>query len=116
SWDQELETIAQRWANQCINNYDYCRNVERFNVLQLLASKSSPNENKFTLKDMIQQWVDSIINFRENLFSKSVNPRKVAEFYYVILGNATKFGCGQIKFKNPNDFTTHNLICNYGPM
>ena len=29
-WDEELENIAQRWANQSIEEHDVCRNVSKY--------------------------------------------------------------------------------------
>ncbi|XP_011706333.1 PREDICTED: venom allergen 3-like [Wasmannia auropunctata] len=115
SWDEELETIAQRWANQCIKDYNDCRDVERFEVIQYIASKSSLDENEFTLEDLIQSAYNQIFEMGKHYFPTLMNIENIMEDYaYGLWANVTKVGCGRIKFKKSNGLTTHHGVCNYG--
>ncbi|XP_067209491.1 venom allergen 3-like isoform X2 [Linepithema humile] len=116
SWDNELETIAQRWANQCIMGHDSCRNVERFNVGQNIAWISSTDENKSTLEQIIQFWYNEVDKFDKNLISayRDKDGDVISHYTQLVWANTTKVGCGRIKFKH-GDWNKHYLVCNYGP-
>ncbi|KAL0129680.1 hypothetical protein PUN28_001742 [Cardiocondyla obscurior] len=112
-WDDELASIAQRWANQCNFNHDQCRNVGRFSVGQNIAITYSSGENK-SLESMIQSWYDEVTKFDKNeIFSYKFDPQ-TGHYTQVIWADTTTVGCGRIKYKK-NNWNTHYLVCNYGP-
>ncbi|XP_011871197.1 PREDICTED: venom allergen 3-like [Vollenhovia emeryi] len=69
TWDKELETIAQRWANQCNYDHDDCNDVERFEVGQNIAEESSSNKDDTSVDDMIQSWYDEVADFDKRVLS-----------------------------------------------
>ncbi|XP_011704838.1 PREDICTED: venom allergen 3-like [Wasmannia auropunctata] len=116
SWDEELETIAQRWTNQCIKHYDDCRNVERFEVTQYMAWKSSMNGNEVTLEDLMETAYNNLIEVGRRYFSAYPDiVHTIEDFTHNLWANMAKVGCGRIKFKEPNDLTTHLIVCNFAP-
>lgn len=65
TWDNELELIAQRWADQCDFGHDSERSVNRFSVGQNVYEASEFNEGPMDLKRAIDGWyneVDSVNN------------------------------------------------------
>jgi len=119
TWDEELETIAQRWANQCFQVHDGCRDVERFKVGQNIAATSSSGENKSTLEEMIQSWYDEVRNFDRRYISAFTDDEDddiVGHYTQIVWADTTKIGCGRMKFKEKKTgWNTHFLVCNYGP-
>ncbi|XP_071570684.1 venom allergen 3-like [Temnothorax nylanderi] len=116
TWDKELEIIAQRWANQCSRGHDSCRNIERFSVGQNIASSSFPGINKSTLEEMIQSWYNEVANFDRRYISTYYgHSGEVGHYTQIVWADTTKIGCGRIKYKEPNGWTMHYLVCNYGP-
>ncbi|XP_011705280.1 PREDICTED: venom allergen 3-like, partial [Wasmannia auropunctata] len=67
TWDDEIATIAQRWANQCNYGHDKCRNVDRFHVNQNIAKSSTTGKLSDNLSEMIKnQWYDEVAKFNRN--------------------------------------------------
>ncbi|XP_011871196.1 PREDICTED: venom allergen 3-like [Vollenhovia emeryi] len=115
SWDNELETIAQRWANQCDFNHDKCRNVDRFSVGQNIAMSSSTGKSTPNLENMIQMWYNEVKKFDKNQISPYQFSMKTGHYTQLIWAKTRLIGCGKISYKKTKDWTTHYLVCNYGP-
>nr|2VZN_A Chain A, VENOM ALLERGEN 3 [Solenopsis invicta]2VZN_B Chain B, VENOM ALLERGEN 3 [Solenopsis invicta] len=119
TWDPELATIAQRWANQCTFEHDACRNVERFAVGQNIAATSSSGKNKSTPNEMILLWYNEVKDFDNRWISSFPSDdnilMKVGHYTQIVWAKTTKIGCGRIMFKEPDNWTKHYLVCNYGP-
>ncbi|XP_071626351.1 venom allergen 3-like isoform X1 [Temnothorax longispinosus] len=114
TWDNELEKIAQRWANQCNFNHDKCRNVDRFAVGQNIAQKSSTGGNNFPVESFVQMWYDEVDKFDKNKVSKYEFDPNTGHYTQVVWADTKKVGCGQISYKS-NGWNTKYVVCNYGP-
>ncbi|GBL94642.1 CRISP/Allergen/PR-1, partial [Araneus ventricosus] len=74
-WDDELASIAQKWANQCEFKHDCpdCRKVERFSVGQNLYTISSTGEAESkNWENMIDSFYEEVKDFDKN----SIKPFK----------------------------------------
>ncbi|KAK7871123.1 hypothetical protein R5R35_013343 [Gryllus longicercus] len=66
-WDMELEAVAARWALQCIDKHDECRESTRFPVGQNIAWIKP-----LDLLTMVQNWYNEIMEF----YKDNINPFK----------------------------------------
>ncbi|XP_014208029.1 ancylostoma secreted protein-like [Copidosoma floridanum] len=118
-WDEELSTVAQKWANQCIWGHDNNRHIKRFKVGQNIASLSTTgNVYDLKVKDMVMSWYDEVKHCsREDITrfrSTSVSGFPIGHYTQMLWAKSTKIGCGAVKYKDGN-FNTFYLVCNYGP-
>ncbi|XP_035225475.1 CRISP/Allergen/PR-1-like [Stegodyphus dumicola] len=116
AWDDELASIAQKWAEQCIYDHDCdeCRQVDRFDVGQNLYRAG--NSDKPTTHDwdkMVKKWYDEVSIFDKSyikpFFSGDYN-----HFTQIVWATTWKLGCGFVVYKEPEWYRSY-LVCNYGP-
>ncbi|XP_023321440.1 venom allergen 3 [Eurytemora carolleeae] len=116
-WDEELATIAQRHADQCVFAHDCsdCRKVNRFGVGQnLYISKQSLRLPDNNWKQGITNWYDEV-----SLFSRTkVEPFQFAASYghysQLVWADTHKIGCGLSSYREGKWFASL-YTCNYGP-
>ncbi|XP_014259514.1 venom allergen 5.02-like isoform X2 [Cimex lectularius] len=111
SWDIELQEMAQRWANQCPNASDSCRNTARGEVNQIVDSVINEEFVLPTWESVFLKW------YIEDIPSSVIN--EYADGRYralsqLIWGETRWVGCGA---------SSHiievgrviTLVCNYSP-
>lgn len=119
TWDNELEKIAQRWANQCIFGHDSCKNTENSTVGQNIASLSinitSPNITEAVLK-MIDNWYDEVKKFNKINVKKYKSSSATGHYSQMNWAQTEAIGCGFIQLDNENKHHRKSeLVCNYMP-
>ncbi|XP_067938980.1 cysteine-rich secretory protein 2-like [Watersipora subatra] len=105
-WDDEIASIAQRWADNCDFNHDKYRTIPgRFSLGQNLALG-------YRLWDTaIQGWYDEVDVFTYGRESANVFSN-VGHYTQIVWASSSKIGCGYSYCSNLNaDF----YVCNYGP-
>lgn len=116
-WDQELATVAQRHADQCVFAHDCsdCRKVDRYGTGQNLYIY------KQTLRLGATNWAKGITDWYEEVTlhsNKKVEPFKfdvdVGHYTQLVWADTEKIGCGSTSFPDGKFFTTL-YTCNYGP-
>nr|CAD7404782.1 unnamed protein product [Timema cristinae] len=128
SWDKELETIAERWADRC-NSYstdtphDKCRRSKRFQVGQNVATYGSsakpfsPDSHARTMewfkeiKYFKPEWINSYRQHHEIM-------EKTGHYAQFIWAESFLIGCARVIFEEMVDNSTYTfdrLVCNYGP-
>ncbi|XP_015113012.1 venom allergen 5 [Diachasma alloeum] len=112
-WDEELAQIAQRWANQCNFGHDKCRNVDRFRVGQNVAYKGWSDGYNTKLTELVTMWYDEVEHFDRSLISSFQFHTKIGHYTQMVWGKTTTVGCGLVRYKKDDMFTTY-LVCNYG--
>ena len=70
TWDNELELIAQRWADQCNFGHDTERRVARFSVGQNVYEASDFNEGPLNLQRAIDSWYNEVDDVNNNLVDR----------------------------------------------
>ncbi|XP_020284652.1 venom allergen 3-like [Pseudomyrmex gracilis] len=117
SWDNELETIAQRWADQCNFSHDECRNVERYPVGQNIVMTMSTGKNGSPVEDMIGSWYNEVAKMDRREVEKLTgkNFHDIGHYTQLVSDKSHKIGCGRIKYRGQNGWNNQFLVCNYGP-
>ncbi|XP_076314717.1 venom allergen 3-like [Tachypleus tridentatus] len=116
-WDDELARLAQRLADQCIFRHDCsrCREVERFNVGQNMASVASTfDDNEVDWKFVIKNWYDQVRLFRPNRINPFQFVPGTGHFSQVVWGDTYRVGCGFTHYYK-NGKSMKLFVCNYGP-
>jgi hypothetical protein len=68
----QLESIAQRWADQCNFGLDTVRNVKRFQVGQSVFVASSTDLRTTDWRQAINSWYDGVQKADGNIVDKFV--------------------------------------------
>ncbi|XP_023318842.1 venom allergen 5-like isoform X1 [Trichogramma pretiosum] len=114
-WDDELASVAQRWADHCNENHDSARHIKRFLVGQNLARTWTTKPPKAQLdtepewRKQINKWFDEV-----RLYRNTYSPIS-GHFTQVIWGETYAVGCGFSYYYDPWRGYTKNYVCNYGP-
>ncbi|XP_043204000.1 venom allergen 3-like [Amphibalanus amphitrite] len=124
SWDQELATLAQRWADQCMDDSDLCRDVQRFKVGQNVAMIFGQKNWTRAIEECY--FTEQLENFNQTSLTYQAPPEDdfgmtdTSKLSQLLWAATTKVGCGYIAVKfwlseevGPGD--VHAYICNYGP-
>ncbi|XP_076251533.1 venom allergen 3-like [Rhynchophorus ferrugineus] len=128
-WDGELEEMAQRWADQCLqltddNQHDICRLTERFDVGQNVLTAVTSSLELPDLAILILNWykqVHDVIPSDIEVFSGIQRGKYLIGQYTQLVWAETRFvGCGISSFQDTNHTSEplqylHRLVCNYGP-
>lgn len=123
-WDDELEAIAQRWADQCTFDHDSVRTMlDGTRVGQnLYQSFSSAETNQDGLdaaaNTPVQSWYDEVSAFS----SANINPFVSASgpvtghYTQVVWAESGKLGCANVYYNEasqPSFPYTNLVVCNY---
>jgi len=120
-WDEELEAIAQRWADQCIFDHDeYDQRVLLDGTLtgQNLAQAwnfAEWNEDQLTEQNVkqVQTWYNEVSVFNSasiDTFSSS----PAGHYTQIVWAETDRLGCGTVYYKDDsNGRLTILLVCNY---
>ncbi|XP_057340119.1 venom allergen 5-like [Microplitis mediator] len=116
-WDTELAQVAQRWANQCNFGHDKCRDVQRFQVGQNVASKMHSNGHVAKMGELVKMWYDEVKDFdsRQVKSFKWQSKPQIGHYTQLVWGDTTSVGCGAIRYVGSDKWYTTYLVCDYGP-
>ncbi|XP_012251304.2 venom allergen 3-like [Athalia rosae] len=117
SWDNELATVAQRWADQCAANpHDDCRDIDRFPVGQNVATLWNSEEITEPVVNLINGWYDEVAMFNNQEISRFRFAHETGHYTQLVWANTSLIGCGRVRFWDTGrQMNTLRLICNYGP-
>lgn len=119
-WNDELAEIAQRWANQCIDDHDENRSVAKYPRVgqNLFSSWKWPSDGSVVvpIQQSIQGWLDELRLFKDLGYniSRVANFGAIGHFTQMIWAETTDVGCGFSGFESDGGWT-RLLVCNYGP-
>ncbi|CAH2244156.1 jg23462 [Pararge aegeria aegeria] len=129
-WSEDLEIIAQRWADQCSNNIsvvtEWCHDLESTSVGHNIGAiyGDAPGLTAPTLVDL---WYMELLNMNASYLSryKPSSMSSVQHYDYftqLIWAESSQVGCGGVKYKELNmesyehrNMTIYKLICNFAP-
>nr|W4VS53.1 RecName: Full=CRISP/Allergen/PR-1; Short=Cap-1; Flags: Precursor [Trittame loki] len=119
-WDDELASVAQKHADQCVFEHDCndCRNVQNFGVGQNLHLRtSSAKFSDITWAGAVNGWYDEVKDFNKRQISGFIDgkgPPQTGHFTQAVWATSWRVGCGRSMFKDGNTFKDL-YTCNYGP-
>jgi len=126
-WDEELEAIAQRWADQCTFEHDKDPEEPSKNVRALLDGTPAGqnlaqawnfaqwNEDQLTEQNVkqVQTWYNEVFVFNSasiDTFSSS----PAGHYTQIVWAETDRLGCGTVYYKDDsNGRLTNLLVCNY---
>ncbi|XP_045601573.1 venom allergen 5 [Procambarus clarkii] len=119
-WDEELATVAQRWADQCMPGHDRARNLARFTVGQNVAAAWTYERDEGDTPDFntqVEAWFNEVNQYG---FSKSsVDPfrfnKATGHYTQMVWAETYLVGCGYTYYKDPSLGYTKIYVCNYAP-
>jgi len=113
TWDNELELIGQRWADQCDFGHDTVRGVSRFSVGQNVYEASDFNEGPIDLKRAVNGWYSEVDNVSNKLVDKFQFMSGTGHYTQMVWASTYKIGCGYAAYRKRN-FVKKFIVCNYG--
>jgi len=123
-WDDELEAIAQRWADQCTFDHDSVRTMldgtrVGQNLYQSFSSAETDQDGLDAAANTpVQNWYDEVSAFS----SANINPFVSASgpvtghYTQVVWAESAKLGCANVYFNEasqPSFPYTNLVVCNY---
>lgn len=113
-WDDEIASVAQRWAEQCSFGHDQIRDVSRFAVGQnVFMSSSTDSSAPVDWDQAINGWYDEVKDYSNQNIDISRFSTETGHFTQVVWADTSRIGCGSVVYKDEawvNRFT----VCNYG--
>nr|CAD7425472.1 unnamed protein product [Timema monikensis] len=125
SWDEELATIAQIWAEQCTYGHDLCRNSEWKTILGETTLSTPDRDSNLDLSviDSLVHCESSTLDhaateacFYKMVFHFSPTKKfndKSGHYSQLVWAETSLVGCGYIIFQE-NVWIKYMLVCNYG--
>lgn len=122
TWDDELATVAQRWADQCTDGHDKERSVSRFHVGQNVAlvwtyDFEDDLHDEPDWDSQVYAWYNEATEF--HFKSASISPfsfsKKLGHFTQLVWADTYKIGCGYAYYRQAVRGLTKIYVCNYGP-
>jgi len=121
-WDDELATIAQRWADQCTFGHDSMRDTKEGYAGQNAALSSSSAEMSddalaASYADATTSWYDEVSSpgFNKDNINPFVFDSGSGHYSQVVWGSSGKVGCGSVYYKDGSGSFPYSqiIICNY---
>ncbi|GAB6023582.1 hypothetical protein CHUAL_008353 [Chamberlinius hualienensis] len=116
-WDNELATLAQKWAEQCKTQHDCsdCRELPRFRVGQNIYMFASTADNTTTdWQTASWEWYKETSIFSSHKIEPFQHPHAAGHYTQLAWANSYKIGCGYVYFYKARWFTKL-YVCDYGP-
>ncbi|XP_049843054.1 venom allergen 5.02-like [Schistocerca gregaria] len=114
-WDEELASIAQRWADQCTMGHDHNRDVSRFPVGQNVAATWTTRRQVSLEPDFARQiaaWYGEVAAYR---YQDGSLGAATGHYTQLVWGDTYLVGCGYSFFYDRSRGYTKLYVCNYGP-
>ncbi|XP_046655340.1 uncharacterized protein LOC124348961 isoform X2 [Daphnia pulicaria] len=118
TWDEELATVAQRLAEQCLFEHDCneCRKVGRFPVGQNLAVEWTTGPPlPINWKTQVTRWYEEVQEFPNTSARKFEFSVVTGHYSQIIWADTNRVGCGFTSYRDNGTLETNLYVCNYGP-
>ncbi|XP_076756623.1 venom allergen 5 [Xylocopa sonorina] len=115
TWDDELATKAQNWANRCGETHDSRseRDVRRFAVGQNCAlwwiSRQEPYNDQPNWRRIINDWFSEVQHYTGRI------TKTTGHYTQLVWADTYLVGCGYSFYYDPARGYVRNYVCNYGP-
>ncbi|XP_034244960.1 peptidase inhibitor 16-like, partial [Thrips palmi] len=114
-WDEELEALAQTWADKCEWGHDPCRSTARWAVKgQNLGLTFSLDWTFPASTERVEDWYQEL-----KLYNYTTGPFTFApatsHFTQLAWADTYLVGCGRTRYMSEHGLPSEYLVCNYGP-
>ncbi|GLH00456.1 Venom allergen 3, partial [Gryllus bimaculatus] len=118
AWDEEVASVAQRWADQCNYSHDSCRNVPDTYVGQNIYQRSqypvSAMNDRGNWSEPIYAWYDEVALMAASQVSSYQNREDIGHYTQTVWASTNRIGCGYT-FYQDGDWGKKYYVCNYAP-
>lgn len=120
-WDEELETIAQRWTDQCKFDHDKNRDLCDGTVVGQNAFFASSSAEYYDYEvnpmigDAVMAWYNEVTNpgFDSANISPYVFGGGTGHYTALAWAETDRVGCGRVYYEDTDGWFKHLVICNY---
>ncbi|CAG9768116.1 unnamed protein product [Ceutorhynchus assimilis] len=118
SWDNELASVALRWATQCVYNHDRCRDLKRFPVGQNIARGNYASRNDL---QFVADWFELVHFVNRDMIQKYDKKmfEGLSDYAQLVWADTYLIGCARVSFQEANKegyiVYIEHFFCNYGP-
>jgi len=123
-WDEELEAIAQRWADQCTSAqaHDKPKNrrlLDGTSVGQNVGRAwnfAQWNEDQLTEQNVkrVQSWYNEVSLFNSASIDTFSFSSATGHYTQIVWAETDRLGCGTVYYRDDsNGRLTNRLVCNY---
>ncbi|KAF2896319.1 hypothetical protein ILUMI_09858, partial [Ignelater luminosus] len=114
-WDEELEFLAQCWANQCPKSHDSCRKKsDRMESGQNLAWTTTTLPVQFAIVSLFNEFINVTSLKLIDRYMPQRLPNQVGHFTQIAYWNTTQIGCGRSRYHFSGLESVSTLIvCHY---
>jgi len=116
-WDEELEAMAQRWADQCTFGHKLGPLLDGTKVGQNVASAS--NWKQLSMEDIVkadvkavQDWYDEVIMFSSTNIKPYRGSSGTGHYTQLVWAETDRIGCGSVYYRS-GAMLTNYIVCNY---
>jgi len=121
-WNDEIEKIAQRWADQCSFGHDDERSkldgtsVGQNAYISYDSQSSSEADLVSHLTTATQNWFDEVSDpgFHSSGIERYRFDHGTGHYTQVVWADSEELGCGMVYYKDGSWFTSL-VVCNYAP-
>jgi len=122
-WDEELEAIAQRWADQCTFGHDQREQrvlLDGTQVGQNVAkawNSAQLSEDQLTeenVKAVQEQWYNKEVSMFNSASIDAFSSSPADHYTQIVWAETDRLGCGTVYYRDDsNGELTNLLVCNY---
>ncbi|KAK7861665.1 hypothetical protein R5R35_005347 [Gryllus longicercus] len=126
-WHDELQEIAQRWADQCTSfedpgQHDVCKVTKDFEVGQNIITIGTQRARAMNHSEAIKDWYLEMTTYDPDWvgsYQGSVKPpSRIGHYTQLVWAKTQYVGCASVTFVDvvrKKRFWVNRLVCNYGP-
>ncbi|KAG7161835.1 venom allergen 5.02-like [Homarus americanus] len=119
-WNDELATVAQAWASQCLYEHD------GVNKRKICSRDYDVGQNLYYLWDKnsvsnwavaIEKWYEEVVKAASTSVSRFQGDQPdTAHYTQMIWGETREVGCGAVYYTPFMGGVSRMYVCNYGPL
>jgi len=120
-WNDELEKIAQRWADQCIFAHDKIRNklnsdyVGQNNFISYSGSQESADVVQSKVTEAVDSWYNEVTD--PGFSPENIDPFRfdfgTGHYSQVVWAETSELGCGATYYQDTDGWYKNLIVCNY---
>ncbi|XP_045586881.1 uncharacterized protein [Procambarus clarkii] len=120
-WNDELASVAQAWANQCVFDHDgkdqrkICSRDYTVGQNLYFQSGSDPTPN---WAEAIEQWYNEVADVPKSLAEgfQDNSGKDIGHYTQMLWSLTREVGCGAVYYTEGEGTVSRVYVCNYGPM